>query len=166
MMIFFIFGIIIVNACSFCNEDDNEESEIVKVGQKIPPFQILMNDSTSITSNDLLGRPAVIIFFSTSCIDCRKELPIIQELYSQYGDRIYFIAISRAESQESVANYWEKEHLQIPYSAQSDRMVFSLFAKRTIPRIYVTDATGIVRNIFIEKAGIKKIAKSLEELLN
>ena len=100
-----------------------------------------------------------------ACTDCRKELPIVQELYEEFSDRINFMAISRAEGRESVATYWEKEKLEIPYSAQTDRNVFGLFAKTTIPRIYIADASGTVKYIFIEKASKKKLVRALEDLL-
>ena len=117
------------------------------------------------SSTDLTGKPSMIVFFNTACTDCRKELPIVQELYEEFSDRINFMAISRAEGRESVAAYWEKEKLEIPYSAQADRNVFGLFAKTTIPRLYIADASGTVKYIFIEKASKKKLVRALEDLL-
>ena len=113
----------------------------------------------------LTGKPSMIVFFNTACTDCRKELPIVQELFEEFSDRANFMAISRAEGRESVAAYWEKEKLEIPYSAQTDRNVFALFAKTTIPRIYIADASGTVKYIFIEKASKKKLVRALEDLL-
>lgn len=162
---FFLFGAVIVCACSFASEEGNERQELVEVGQKLPAFAVVMNDSTLVSSTDLTGKPSMIVFFNTACTDCRKELPIVQELYEEFSDRINFMAISRAEGRESVAAYWEKEKLEIPYSAQADRNVFGLFAKTTIPRIYIADASGTVKYIFIEKASKKKLVRALEDLL-
>ena len=138
---FFLFGAVMVCACSFASEEGNERQELVEVGQKLPAFAVVMNDSTLVSSTDLTGKPSMIVFFNTACTDCRKELPIVQELY------------------------WEKEKLEIPYSAQADRNVFGLFAKTTIPRIYIADASGTVKYIFIEKASKKKLVRALENLL-
>ena len=152
---FFLFGAVMVCACSFASEE----------GQKLPAFAVVMNDSTLVSSTDLTGKPSMIVFFNTACTDCRKELPIVQELFEEFSDRANFMAISRAEGRESVAAYWEKEKLEIPYSAQTDRNVFALFAKTTIPRIYIADASGTVKYIFIEKASKKKLVRALEDLL-
>lgn len=126
---FFLFGVVMVCACSFASEEGNERQELVEVGQKLPAFAVVMNDSTLVSSTDLTGKPSMIVFFNTACTDCRKELPIVQELFEEFSDRANFMAISRAEGRESVAAYWEKEKLEIPYSAQADRNVFGLFAK-------------------------------------
>lgn len=154
-----------VCACSFASEEGNERQELVEVGQKLPAFAVMMNDSTLVSSTDLTGKPSMIVFFNTACTDCRKELPIVQELFEEFSDRANFMAISRAEGRKSVAAYWEKEKLEIPYSAQADRNVFGLFAKTTIPRIYIADASGTVKYIFIEKASKKKLVRALENLL-
>lgn len=162
---FFLFGAVMVCACSFASEEENERQELVEVGQKLPAFAVVINDSTLVSSTDLTGKPSMIVFFNTACTDCRKELPIVQELFEEFSDRANFMAISRAEGRESVAAYWEKEKLEIPYSAQADRNVFGLFAKTTIPRIYIADASGTVKYIFIEKASKKKLVRALEDLL-
>ena len=38
----------------------------------------------------------------------------------------------------------------MPYSPQPDRRVYSLFAPRVIPRIYVSDAQGIIRHMYVD----------------
>ena len=61
------------------------------------------------------------------------------------------VAISREEGAESVAAYWKEHALEIPWSAQTDRSVYSLFASSVIPRIYFCTAEGIVTRILIER---------------
>ena len=38
----------------------------------------------------------------------------------------------------------------MPYSPQPDRRVYSLFAPRVIPRIYISDAQGIIRHMYVD----------------
>ena len=161
----FLFGVTFMSACSF-DDLEKDSSEFIKEGDKMPAFSVMLNDSSLLSNETLQGSPAMVVFFNTSCIDCRKELPIVQILYSKYADKVTFVAISREENAESVSSYWEREKLGIPYSAQMDRGVFSLFARRGIPRIYVTDAEGVVRKVFVEKASLKKLESLLDSLLN
>lgn len=160
-----LLSFLVVNACSFGDDEEYENSEVVVVGQPLPPFCVQMNDSTYVSNHDLNGKPSIIVFFNTSCLDCRKELPIIQEVYEKYSDKIKLLAISRAENSESIEDYWKKENLSVPYSAQNDRTVYSLFAKRVIPRVYVSDKSGVVQNIFMEKVSIKKLQNAIDRLL-
>jgi hypothetical protein len=60
------------------------------------------------------------------------------------------VAISRAEGEQSVADFWSANNLQIPYSAQEDRKIYDLFASSVIPRVYFVSSSGIITKVLIE----------------
>lgn len=137
---------------SSCITDDNDEPSNgieLKVGDELPTFSITMNDGTTVTNQSLSGQVSMIVFFHTACKDCQKELPIIQEFHNNHPETPV-ICISRAEDNQSITQYWVTNQLTLPYSAQKDRKIFNLFAKQTIPRIYVVDARGTIREIFTD----------------
>lgn len=135
-------------ACSMMEEgDDTPITNKVNVGDKLPTFAITMHDGSALTTADLLGKPSLIVFFSTTCGDCRRELPALNARYLQHGADTTFVAISREQADAEVAAYWQAEGLSIPFSAQADRTVYSLFATSGIPRIYISDANGVVREV-------------------
>lgn len=130
-----------------CVKDEPEEAWSLAAGDKVPEFSIVMNDGSVVTTESLRGKTAVIIFFNTSCEDCREELAEMQSTYigsMMSGSDIDFICISREEGAASVAAYWEKNGLTMPYSAQTDRTVYNLFASSGIPRIYYISPSLII----------------------
>ena len=129
-----------------CISDEEPEGPSLKVGDALPVFSIEMNNGTNVSTSDLKGKVPVIVFFNTECKDCQKELPIIQQLWEQYnGDsRVCILPISREESASEIAGYWKEEGFTMPYSAQEDRTVYSLFAPSIIPRIYIADTKGVI----------------------
>lgn len=136
-------------------EDDNEVTERVNVGDRVPSFSVdVMSDGVHSTfSTDHLTGETVIVFFNTTCPDCQRDLPKLNQYYlkHQTEEGFQMVAISRAEGEESVAAYWKDNELQIPYSAQNDRRIYELFASSTIPRVYFVSAKGIVTRVFIER---------------
>lgn len=133
-----------------CINDEPEEGNIeLTIGDAIPDFQITLNSGNSISNTDLLGKVSLLIFFHTACKDCQQEFPILQRFYEN-NPTIPLICISRAESDTSIVSYWESHGLTMPYSAQDDRTLYNRFAKSGIPRIYITDHTGIIRRIFTD----------------
>ena len=80
-------------------------------------------------------------------------MPKLDSYYRQHKDEAGFqmVAISRAEDAESVAAYWKENGLSMPYSAQTDRRVYELFASSLIPRVYYCSPQGIVTRIDIER---------------
>lgn len=142
-----------------------DESNLVNVGQKLPEFTVTLTSGTDVTTTSLAGRPAVVVLFNTGCSDCRRELPVVQQLYEEYADRVNFVCISREEGREEVEQYWAENHLTLPVAPQDDRQVFSLFALRSIPRVYVSDASLTVRTVFAERVNEKRLRASIDELL-
>ena len=130
-----------VTILSGCVNDDDPDVRSLGAGDRCPDFAVLMNDGTTVSTESLRGRRTMIVFFETSCSDCRQELPVIEEVYRQTAGRedVSVICISRAQDQASVADYWEAHGLTLPYSAQSTAYVYHLFASSIIPRIYIID---------------------------
>ncbi len=145
----------VATGCSSIVDDEEEQIEYVKVGDRLPLFTVNVTDGdrqTVFTSSQLTGE-TVIVFFHTSCSDCQRELPVLNQYYLKHKNDAGFqmVAISREESQESIAKYWQEHGLQIPYSPQEDRNIYHLFANIYIPRIYCCTSQGIITKIFIEK---------------
>lgn len=108
----------------------------VKNGTRLPSFSVITDAGETLTSEYFCKGYGLIVFFHTECPDCQQELPIIQNLYRQYGHKTRFIAISRNQSLSEIEKYWSENELTIPFSAQEDAAVFSLFASHTVPRTY------------------------------
>ena len=150
---------LLVMGCGSINED-NDVVERIVVGDHVPSFSVeMVKDGVRSTfSTAHLTGETVIVFFSVKCGDCKRELPELNEYYLAHKDDSGFqmIAISRAEGEDLVAPFWEEYDLQIPYSAQTDRHIYELFASSVIPRVYFVSAEGIVTRILIENFDIEE----------
>ena len=150
-LIYFLLLTIFCINYSCITEDKEISSDAIElqIGDRIPSFNITMNDGKTISDKDLIGQESVIVFFHTGCKDCQKELPIIQRYYENHP-YTPVICISRAQEKNSIATFWQANQLTLPYSAQESRNIFELFAYHTIPRVYIIDAEGIIRSIFTD----------------
>lgn len=149
------------------NLDDTvmSENDVVKVGQQVPSFVVSINDGTTFNSSQIGRKPVCIVFFNTSCSDCRKELPIVQQIYEEFSESIQFVCISRAEDRKSIQAFWTQKKLTLPYSAQTDRKIYNLFALSSIPRLYIIDSLGTIKNAYTTKVSEKELRKALEQLI-
>lgn len=154
-ILLFLTTAVVFAACSMGDDDDGEVKEYVKVGDRVPAFSVetvLADGSTATFSTARLTGETVIVLFNTSCGDCQRELPRMNDYYLQHsGDKGFqMVAISREEGTESVAAYWKEQRLSIPYSAQTDRRIYNLFATSIIPRTYICSADGTITRILVE----------------
>ena len=123
----------------------------LKPGDALPDFEVVMNDGTAVSDDDLKGSVSVVMFFHTTCPDCQQALPRMSRIYDEYlGKGVVFALVSREQAEEDIRLYWEANGFEMPYSSQNDRYVYEKFAKTRIPRIYVNDRNGIIRHIFTD----------------
>lgn len=144
-------GVLLGCLCFSCIRDEVPAGEdIVKQGDRLPDFSVVLNDGSVVSRELLEGKVAVLIFFHTGCPDCQKELPVIQQLYEEYASspEVCICAISREEGESEVASYWQTHALTIPYSAQEDRKVYALFSTSGVPKVYVCGPDGRVVSVY------------------
>lgn len=158
-----IMGAIMLSACM--NESESQNTTKVQIGDQVPYVNVSVTvpDSSDwrfesgktvgYDSHANKGRRQFILFFHTTCPDCQRELPVVQEFYSRHKGEteIAFVCIARAESDADITEYWSTNRLTLPYSPQADRREFDKFADSGIPRIYVTDENGYVTSIFTDR---------------
>lgn len=134
-----------------CITEEEPEGADLKVGDPIPAFSVTLDDGRTFGSELLRTGDGIIVFFSTECPDCRRELPGIQKLYDSLTpqQQLRMACIARDEDAERIGAYWIGNGLTLPYSPQPDRSVYNLFATYTIPRLYRTH-DGIITEIRVE----------------
>ena len=120
------------------------------VGDRIPEFSVKLNDGSMVHSSSLNEGISCIMFFTTACPDCQNTLPQMQMLYDEYAEKdIKFLLISRENGESAVSLYWTSNGLGMPYSAQEDRLVYQLFARTGVPRVYICK-DGRIHAIFTD----------------
>ena len=123
-------------------------SSLIRPGDRIPAFQVEMEDGSFLSSGGLIGSPCFIIFFNTTCSDCQKTLPEVQKAYELYGETVRFVAISHGQAASDVRSWWDENGITLPFAAQEDSAVYHLFATSHIPRVYICNSKGVVVTCF------------------
>ena len=150
-----------------CIKDKQTGNDLV-VGSRIPDFTVVMNDGSILSSESLRNGVSCIVFFYTGCPDCQKTLPAVQRMFEEYSVQgVSFALISREETDETISPYWQSNGYTMPYSAQSDRKVYELFAQTRVPRVYICK-DGVIKNIFTDTPAppsYEDIRSAVEDLL-
>jgi peroxiredoxin len=159
---------IIILGLVLCGCIKEKAGRDLEVGDRLPDFEVIMNDGSVISDDVLKEQTSVVMFFHTSCPDCQQALPRMQQLYDEYASKgVVFALISREEAAEEIDSYFRLIGLEMPYSAQTDRTVFGKFAQTRIPRIYICEKGGIIRHIFTDDPvpSYSELENSLESLI-
>lgn len=143
-LLFYIICLLSLTAC--IHEDLPPVGDFaLKEGDPLPEFRI-SNPAGTVSRKDLENKFALIIFFSTTCPDCRKAFPDISSLYHTYESdpSVRVLLIARGETEEQVATYFREHQYNMEFFADPDRKVYSLFADHTIPRVFLAGKNGTV----------------------
>lgn len=134
-----------------CVADKEEPEWYLRAGDELPLFEVTTIDGATVSSADSYKTEMIIVFFNTTCADCRRELPLLQKQYENDQKlteeaRPQYICISREEGRADVERYWKEEGLTMPVAAQDDRILYSKFASIGIPRIFYAKDGVVIRS--------------------
>lgn len=165
IIFFFILSVLTAKA------EQNDSINYLHVGDYVPEFSINNENGKTTSSKELKGKTTVIVFFATWCPPCRKELPHIQkDIWGKYKGNKNFklLVIGREHTYEELSSFKKSNNLNMPMIADTDRSIFSLFAKQNIPRTYLIDKSGKIlnANIGFNEKEYNKLTENLKIELN
>ena len=116
--------------------------------------------------DDFRGRCLVLDFFASWCGDCRKDMPEMKKLYTQYDIQgVNFIGISFDTDADKLQEYMDKEQMPWRVLSELEKMKDSKMAKdyhiQWIPTMYLLDTEG---HVVLATVEIEKLKAKLEEL--
>ena len=150
-LLFAVFALVLLAACKQEEGGTTAEGrEIVKVGQQVPEFTLSDANGNELTSSSLQGKVFLLNFFDTTCPDCQKELPVLQQIYDTYKDEIQVLNVPRSQTLDVAKAYWSQKGLSMPIYTDSNHSLYYKFAKSGIPRTYVVDREGLVRAVMTD----------------
>jgi len=108
-------------------------------------FQFLIKKgSPKITKlEDLKGKVVFLNFWATWCVPCREEMPAMERLYREYGERgLVVLAVNFQESPDTVKRFMRELHLTFPTVLDSDGAAARDFAVRGLPVSFLLSRDG------------------------
>lgn len=123
-------------------------------------------NTESLNFNELEGKVVFVNFWATWCPPCRAEMPMIQELYNDYNDKIEFIFVTN-ENWQTVETFFNKHQYNLPVYNALSTPPNKFTETNSIPASYLIDQNG---HILISKTGSanwnsEKVRNLIDELL-
>ena len=144
--------------------DEKYAANLLPVGTKAPDLVDPTHKVHPI--DDFHGRCVVLDFFASWCGDCRKDMPEMKRLYTQYDIQgVNFIGISFDTDADKLQEYMDKEQMPWRVLSELEKMKDSKMAKdyhiQWIPTMYLLDTEG---HVVLATVEIEKLKAKLEEL--
>lgn len=111
---------------------------------QVTPFDYAVQNLYGEPSTISIGKGKVtfLSYWATWCPPCIAELPGIQKLYTEYGDRVNFVLLTQEES-EKVQRFVAKKGYDLPiYLPQMQAP--KLLQDNSLPTNFIIDAKGYI----------------------
>ena len=116
-------------------------------GFMAPDFTLENVEGNQVTLSQYVGKPVFINFWASWCPPCKEEMPIIQDFYEKYADRVEFIGVNLTfnDSKEEALEFMKQGGFQMPNLFDYDGEVAHLYRADSIPTSMFIDKDGIIQ---------------------
>ena len=120
----------------------------VEVGQPAPDFSMQTFAGNRLSRASLKGKPLLLVFWNTWCVNCKKEMPRIGRLArdsAAQGLTVLAINTGLNDSEQKARDYWKKNGYSFPVGFDRHFDIGESFGVLGVPTVLLVDAGGVVR---------------------
>lgn len=132
------------------------------IGKAVPEFTVNSKDGEQSLAKLRNGKKYILVdFWASWCGPCRKEIPNLKKLYSQYsGKGLEIVSISTDKKVEDWQKALTEEKLPWP-NFRDESGIADQYSVKFIPAIFLLDGNGV---LIAENIRGEELAKKLNEL--
>ena len=111
-----------------------------------PDFKLPVRSGQAMALSDLKGQVVLINFWASWCGPCRKEMPVLDQLYQRYKPLGFTLLGVNVEEDSTAAESWLKDTpVSFPILFDRKNSVSKLYDVTAMPSTVLVDRQGHVR---------------------
>ncbi len=123
---------------------------MLKIGDKMPDFQVLDQDGKTVSSEDLIGRKTVVYFYpKDNTSGCTAEACSLRDNYEALQARGYNVVGVSKDSTASHRKFADKYELPFTLLADTSTQMLQTFGAWGEKKMYGKTVMGTIRKTFI-----------------
>lgn len=111
-------------------------------------FTVLDADENPVRLSDHFGKPIIINFWATWCSPCKAELPLFNETYRVYGDKIDFMMVSTNDTIKNVKSFIEENEYGFPVYYDTEGSGAKAYNVYSIPKTVIINSDGYILDTY------------------
>jgi thiol-disulfide isomerase/thioredoxin len=149
--------------------------EIYIPGDTVPNDKVTDLYGEPASFADFVGKGLVVNFWATWCPPCRREMPLLEEVYNKYKSRnITVIGVSVDNSRDAIKNYVESVSVTYPIWEDSvtrsnnlpgGTSLSSMFGVVGFPTTFFIDANGVIQSSYVGELNLAILNKRISGLI-
>jgi len=134
------------------------------LNQPAPDFELKTLDGERVRLSSFRGHPVLLNFWASWCGPCRRELPGLVKIYSQYKDKGLVVLGVNDEGKGTARKFADVASLTFPTVDDSDQKAYRQYRVRSIPSVFIINTDGKVVRFFSgarDEEGLRAALKSV-----
>jgi thiol-disulfide isomerase/thioredoxin len=113
-----------------------------------PDFQLAARSGGTVKLAELKGQVVMVNFWATWCGPCRKEMPLLDDIYRKYRPMGFTLLGVNVESDSALAEgFLAKVPVSFPILFDTESKASQLYAVNAMPTTVIIDRKGVVRMV-------------------
>lgn len=155
------------------NQENDNTGEVRQVSGndlfgKLSQLPLSDYDGNPVTLAEYAGTPLIINSWAVWCPFCRNELPDFAKVQKEFGDKVTFIAIDRAEPVETVRRYTDELGItnDMVFLLDSDDSFYVGIGGFSMPETIFVDGDGVVKDHKRGPMNDEEIRRRIQQAFN
>ena len=114
-----------------------------RAGAHPPDFAGRTTDHRRVSLNELRGKVVVVNFWASWCLECRPEMPVLENLHRELASRgLAIVGVNAREEARAITRYAEQLGLTFPLVLDRTGKINELYGVIGLPTTFVVARDG------------------------
>ncbi|MDH3690032.1 MAG: redoxin domain-containing protein [Gammaproteobacteria bacterium] len=134
------------------------DSNALRAGDRVPEFVLKNLEGKIARFSDLRGQTVILNFWATWCPPCRREMPLLENVYQRNRDRgLTIVGVALDEPADLVTRFVDSMGITYPIwvdddtKPDSDRTldIYAQFGETGLPTTLFVGADGVIQKTYV-----------------
>ncbi|MGD1006076.1 MAG: TlpA disulfide reductase family protein [Ignavibacteriaceae bacterium] len=176
-----LFSLLLLAGCnknaSDINKEQKNSSELDKGnntadnlnsgGNKAPDFTLISPAGKKVSLSDYKGKVVIVDFWATWCPPCRKGIPDLIDIQTEFGSKVAVIGISvDTDTKDQVASFTQNFNINYTILFATPDVVRSYGNIESIPTSFIIDKNGNIVNQYVGLTPKETYVNEIKKLID
>lgn len=119
-------------------------------GYRMPPFTLTeYPDNKTLSTQDLIGKPIFINFWTSWCTYCQLESPDLVKAYKKYGNKVVFLSVNvtAQDKMQDVIQFFKNYGMTWPVQLDETGQVAQEYKIVGFPTSFFVNRQGLITDV-------------------
>ena len=130
------------------------KTSTVLQGQPAPNFDLTAFngefEGQKFSLDDLSGQPVVLNFWASWCVECDKEMALLEQAWRDYQDQgVWFIGVDYLDTDKEGLAYLDRFGITYPNAPDIRSRAYQDYQCTGVPETFFIDGDGVIQHVQI-----------------